>query len=98
MHTVKVILLLACTVLVMRLVSWIILWIFCRALKKRSVWAGISANVTAFGFFVLLLFLDRLPGEPLDDRAVWFGFSVFAFLALVDSRWRPKWFVRRRSS
>lgn len=98
MHIAKIVILLCSTLLVMRLGSWGVLWLLCHVFGKGGLWIRIAANGTALGIFLLLLLVDRLPGEAIDERAAWFGISVFALLALSDAKWIPKWFVRRRSS
>ena len=80
----KLVLLLALTVLLMRLLSWGLHWVAHRLLRLGPGASVVAANLTALAIFVAALFLDLEEGEPMDGEAVAFGAVVFGLLLLVD--------------
>ncbi len=95
MHTLKLIILLVLTVVVMRLGSWLIGWLLGLLLNCRPTILRLLSNLLGFAAFSALLILNRYPGEPLDFEAVLFGAIVFAVCFASDLNWYP-WSKDRR--
>ncbi len=89
MHLLKIILLIAVTLAVMRVASWVSLWCFSRLARRDSLYLRLAANVVALFAFAGLLIADRLPGELLDLQALAFGIIVFGVFFAIDARWLP---------
>jgi hypothetical protein len=83
------------TLVAMRLVSWALAWVAGRLLRLDARFAAILANLTAFLLFVLLLYEQLEPGEPVDRAAVVFGAVVFLIYLAIDWFWMP-WKTRAR--
>lgn len=89
MKWLKIVALLVLTLAAMRAVSWAAGWLLSRFTSMKSRASAILSNAAAFLAFVLLLYANLLPGEPLDWAAVLFGLIVFALYAAADFYWRP---------
>jgi len=82
----------------MRLCSWGLGWILTKLLRANVKTSAIVSNGAACFLYVMLLYWDLQPGEPVDTSAVLFGFAVFAAYATTDLFWTPwKAKVFRRS-
>ncbi len=84
MHALKVVLLLALTVIVLRALSWGLAWLLGRLPLRRGATIAIAANAVGLVLFLAWLRWDRLPGEVLDTSAAAFGAVVFVLFAAVD--------------
>ncbi len=86
LHWLKVLSLLAGTLLLMRVVSWVPLWLS----RRRLGWAGwkpaLLWNAVALAGFLVFLRTQAIPGELIDTDAALFGVCVYGLLALVDAR------------
>lgn len=87
MHTAKLIVLLLLTVGVMRAASWCVGWLLKRVARMQRLWIAALSNALGFSVFAVLLATQRMPGEPVDFSALWFGLVVFAVCAVTDMRW-----------
>jgi len=93
MKWLKVGALLVLTLAVMRAGSWALQWALLRLLRADVRVAAVVSNAAAFAAFVLLLYVNLLPGEPMDYLAVGFGFVVFGSYTawdLVRSPWKRR--------
>lgn len=93
MHWLKVCVLLMLTLLAMRATSWAVAWVIVRLVAASRRIIAIVGNVSGFATFVLLLYLNMLPGEPIDWAALLFGVLVFAIYTVTDFYWTP-WYPR----
>jgi hypothetical protein len=89
MHTLKLILLMAVTLSLMRAFSWALLWLAMRFCSCRIRTVSILSNAGALLAFLGLLHWNRLPGEFLDYSAAIFGLVVYAIFAMIDLVWLP---------
>jgi hypothetical protein len=89
MHAVKVALLFILALAVMRLGSWGVGWLMCRALRKISFWSSLASNLICLMVFAGLLFWNLMPGEGFDYAALAFGAVVYTLCLVMDVRWRP---------
>ena len=96
MKWLKISLLLLLTLAVMRAGSWAIAWAAVRLAAANVRFAAVLANSVAFAAFVIFLYLNLLPGEPVDWQAIAFGFIVFSIYTATDFAWRPWDGFRRR--
>ena len=90
MHTLKVILLLALTLTLMRAVSWAFAWPLTRWRPERTGAVHVASNTAGLMVFLGFLRWNRLPGEFLDYSAAMFGLAVYAFFAFIDLMWRSR--------
>lgn len=97
MHVLKLVSFVLLTLLVMRLVSWAILWLLTRLFHHNSVGIRLTANLLALCAFVALLVFDRMPGEILDPQAFVFGLIVFALFFTADRKWLPRLLFSRHA-
>lgn len=88
MKWVKICALVVLTLATMRAGSWAVAWLLSFVTVRVRV-VAIAANLLAFLAFLLLLYLNLLPGEPIDLAALFFGLIVFAIYTVADSFWRP---------
>lgn len=95
MHLAKIVLLLAFTLAVMRAFSWLAYFCISRALRRHNAPIVALSNGIALGGFMLIQYLDSLPGEGVDTKAVLFGTIVFTLFAVLDLKWLPV-FLRAR--
>jgi hypothetical protein len=91
MHVLKIIVLLALTLAVMRLASWGLLWLLRRVWRRDSVRVRLAANALALAAFAAFLLIDRVPGQFLDAQALAFGVVVFGVCFGIDTKWLPGW-------
>ena len=94
MKWLKICALLLLTLVIMRASSWAVAWTAERLVAASVRIVSISANLIAFAAFVLFLYFNLLPGEPLDWAAMLFGLIVFVIFTVTDLYWRP-WTPRR---
>ncbi len=88
-HWLKVLALLFFTLLVMRALSWVALWLT-RNSKRLSGWKGaLALNAIAFAAFLGFLRTQAVPGEFVDPAAAIFGAVVYSVFMLVDVFWVP---------
>ena len=90
MHQLKITILVALTLVAMRMASWAFLWLLRRVVKSGSIFLRLASNALALLAFASLLAVDRVPGEPLDTQALAFGVVVFGVFFAVDSKWLPR--------
>lgn len=89
MRLLKIYALLLLVLWTMRATSWAFGWLLARFTPIPTRRAVAAANAAAFALFVLLLYVNLMPGEPMDWAALLFGLVVFAVCAAVDLYWRP---------
>jgi hypothetical protein len=89
MHALKLILLMAATLALMRVISWALSWLPMRFSAWRMGTVSIVSNGGALLGFLGLLRWNRLPGEFLDYSAAIFGLVVYAIFAAIDLVWQP---------
>jgi hypothetical protein len=89
MKTLKISLLLILTLAAMRASSWLIAWAMSRFMAASVRTLAIIANLIAFLSFLLLLYFNLMPGEPMDWAAVLFGLILFTIYTASDLFWRP---------
>ena len=93
MRWLKIVALLLFTLAVMRASSWALDWVLARVFGANARLAAIASNAAACAAFILLLYLNRLPGEPMDFAAAVFGIAVFGLYTVWDlfrSPWKRK--------
>lgn len=95
MKWLKICALIVLTLSAMRAGSWALGWILAKLLPVSARPIAIISNAAAFGLFVLFLWRDLMPGEPLDMAAVLFGLVAFGAYCAGDLFWRP-WKARAR--
>ena len=89
MKWLKICALVVITLAVMRGSSWALAWALTRIVAARARTIAIVSNIAAFTVFLLLLYVNLVPGEPMDFAAVFFGFAVFALYTAWDFFWSP---------
>lgn len=97
MHWAKIVVLVLLTVVAMRLGSWILGWVFAKLLPNHRKTTCALSNLFAFSVFVLLLYKDLMPGEPMDWAAVVFGLVMYTMFTVTDLFWTPgPWLAHKR--
>jgi hypothetical protein len=89
MHALKIILLLALTIALMRGVSWLLGWALARWWGGSAGITSVTANALGLLSFLAFLHWDRLPGEFFDKAAAVFGAGIYALFAVLDCLWSP---------
>jgi hypothetical protein len=89
MHWLKVCVLLILTLAAMRATSWAVAWAVSRLTAANVQTVAVTANLGGLAAFVSLLYLNMLPGEPVDWAAMLFGLLVFVVYTVTDLFWRP---------
>ena len=89
MHALKLVILMAVTLAIMRVISWGLGWALARWRPMRVGASSLASNTGGLLLFLGLLHWNRLPGEFLDLSAAVFGVVVYAVFAVVDLLWRP---------
>ncbi len=97
MHWAKIVVLVLLTVAAMRLESWILGWVLAKLFPNHHKTTSILSNLIALSVFVLLLYTDLMPGEPMDWAAVVFGLVMYTMFAFTDLFWTPEsWLAHKR--
>ena len=89
MKLLKICVLLVLTLAAMRATSWAVAWVMLRIAAANVRIVAVLANLVGFGVFVSLLWVNLLPGEPVDWAAILFGLAVFVICTITDFFWRP---------
>ncbi len=89
MKWLKISILLLLTLTVMRIGSWAVGWMLVRLFGPSGRTVAVVSNLAGFAGFVLFLYLNLLPQEPIDIAAMLFGLVVFAIYTGTDFYWRP---------
>jgi hypothetical protein len=97
MHWTKIVVLVLLTVAAMRLGSWILGWVLAKLFRNHHKTTSILSNLVAFSVFVLLLYKDLMPGEPMDWAVVVFGLVMYTMFTVTDLFWTPgSWLAHKR--
>ncbi|HUJ42941.1 MAG TPA: hypothetical protein VLW52_04960 [Opitutaceae bacterium] len=72
-----------------RVVSWLLAGLAGRQLRLDPRLTAILANPTSYLLFVLLLYGQLEPGEPVDRATAVFGAAVLLVYPGIDCLWTP---------
>ena len=79
----------------MRSGAWGLGWVLAKLVPEKKTVVVAAANTAGLAVFVLLLWWNLMPGEPVDWSAIVFGLVVFALCGVSDLFWTP-WRAGRR--